>query len=61
MHESTLKVVGHFACWSHCGRGPKTCFYKKTDVPNPDELEVILVSAFGKKGEVRIIQELSLA
>ena len=20
MHESTLKVVGHFACWSHCAR-----------------------------------------
>ena len=21
MHESTLKVVGHFACWFHCARG----------------------------------------
>ena len=21
MHESALKVVGHFACWSHCARG----------------------------------------
>ena len=21
IHESTLKVVGHFACWSHCAGG----------------------------------------
>ena len=32
--------------------GPKTSFYRKMDVSNPDELEAILAAAHGEKGEV---------